>query len=162
MSGSKIDFQDTEVSFRQKSDADLRMQYLLFKAMNSRFLVQMGKVGSEIAQALRLPIGWALKPTLYRHFVVGETLETSVPALEKLYKLGAQGVMDYSAEGGSSRQEIEHNFEENLAAVRFTAQRPELSHAVFKVSGIGAVALLEKANEVDAPYPRRSRRSYQS
>lgn len=73
-----------------------------------------------------------------------------MPTLRKLHALGVCSVMDYSAEGGNSPSESRHNFLENLHAVRFAATHHEVSHAVFKVSGIGQVAVLEKANNPEA------------
>lgn len=146
-----IDFKNTKIAFGHKSDRDLQMQYLLFKGMSSGGLVKVGKWASDIAARYNIPIGWALKPTLYRHFVTGETLSSSLPTLRKLHTLDVQGVMDYSAEGGDSADESEENFNKNMEAVLFTADNKELSHAVFKVSGIGKVEILEKANNPDTP-----------
>lgn len=150
MSTNKVDFRNTEVAFANKSDKDLRVQRMLFKGMSSNRLVNFGKWMSDTATKLHIPVGWALKPTLYRHFVTGETLESSLPTLREQYSLGVQGVMDYSAEGGDTAEESEMSFQRNLEAVNFTADHKELSHAVFKVSGIGRVAVLERANDPDA------------
>lgn len=150
MDKKEINFRDTEVAFAHKNNRDLRVQYLLFKGMGSNRMVQMGKWASELAGRLGIPVGWAVKPTLYRHFVTGESLRSSIPAIAKLYALGVQGVMDYSAEGGSSEEVIEENFAQNLQAVSFASEREEISHAVFKVSGMGEVAVLEKANDPNA------------
>lgn len=150
MGKNLIDFRDTEVAFAQKSDHDLKVQYWLFKGMSSSGFVNFGKTMSDVAQKLNIPVGWALKPTLYKHFVTGETLEASLPTLREQYAQGVKGVMDYSAEGGDSEAESQENFDRNMDAVRFTAQHEELSHAVFKVSGIGKVEVLEKANDPNA------------
>ena len=144
---TKVDFRDTATAFAQKSDCDLKMARLLFRGMGSPTLLNLGKFGAYLSTRFGLPIGWALRPTLYKHFVTGETLGDSLPKLRKLYSQGVQGVMDYSAEGGANDEDTLDNFLQNMKAVRFAGQHPEVSHAVFKVSGLGMVPALIKAQE---------------
>lgn len=147
MSRQKVDFRDTAAAFAQKDDCELKMVRLLFRGMASPALLSLGKFGAYLSTTFGLPIGWALRPTLYKHFVAGETLRDSLPKLRKLYSGGLQGVMDYSAEGGDNEEDTLDNFVHNQKAVRFAARHPEVSHAVFKVSGLGMVPVLIKAQE---------------
>ena len=142
-----LDFTNTEVAFALKSTSELKQAALLFKALSYPRLVGAGKVASDLSSRLHLPVGWALKPTIYRHFVAGETLVKSLPAVRRIYAQGAQCVMDYSAEGGDTDAATRDNYEANLRAVRFVGTHPELSHAVFKVSGIAKVPALVKFSE---------------
>lgn len=150
MSSKKLDFRNTEVAYADKSDADLRMAELLFRTIANPAVVKLGKVGANVAGALHMPLGWALRPTIYKHFVGGESLEQSKKTLERLNQRGVQAVMDYSAEGGDDKETIEKTFQANMKAVRFAHNNPAVSHAVFKVSGICKVAVMEKANDPDA------------
>lgn len=73
-----IDFQNTEVAFSDKSNHDLRMTELLFKTIaRASTIVKLDKFGAKVASTLHIPLGWALRPTIYQHFVGGETLEKS-------------------------------------------------------------------------------------
>lgn len=150
MSSNDLNFRNTEVAYADKSDKDLRMAELLFKTIGSPAIVKLSKWGTKIAQTLRLPLGWILRPTIYHHFVGGESLELSKPTLEKLRKRGVQAVMDYSAEGGDDAATIEKTFQANMEAVRFADNNSSLSHAVFKVSGLCKVSTMEKANDPNA------------
>ena len=143
----KVDFTNTATAFVQKSDFDLKMARILFKGMASPALLKLGKFGAYLSSNYGIPIGWALRPTLYNHFVTGETLGDSLPKLRRLFSQGVQGVMDYSAEGGDSEEDTLDNYRNNLKAVRFAANHEEVSHAVFKVSGLGMVPVLIKAQE---------------
>lgn len=69
------DFDDTATAFAGKSDGGMRNAVMLFGMMRHPGIVKTGKRLAGIAAALRLPTGWALKPTLYRQFVGGETLQ---------------------------------------------------------------------------------------
>ena len=150
MNNINLDFRNTEVAYADKSDRDLRMAELLFRTIGSPTIVKMGKWATKVAHALNIPLGWALRPTIYRHFVGGESLQDSKPTLAKLTKRGVQAVMDYSAEGGDDDATIEETFQANMEAVRFAHNNPSLSHAVFKVSGLCKVSTMERANNPDA------------
>ncbi|MBR8704182.1 hypothetical protein [Porphyromonas levii] len=147
MDNINIDFQNTEVAYADKSNGELQTAELLFRTIGSPTIVKLGKWGTKIAGLLNLPLGWALRPTIYRHFVGGESLQDSKQTLERLTKRGIQAVMDYSAEGGDDEATIEKTFQANMEAVRFAHHNPSLSHAVFKVSGLCSVATMEKAND---------------
>lgn len=150
MGGLKIDFCNTEVAYAGKSDKDLKMAELLFRSIGNLTVVKLGKWATKLATTLRIPLGWALRPTIYRHFVGGESLKDSKVTLEQLSQRGVQAVMDYSAEGGSDEATIEETFQANMEAIRFAHNNDKLSHAVFKVSGLCHVSIMEKANDPNA------------
>jgi proline dehydrogenase len=141
-----IDFKNTEVAFRSKSNVDLRRAQILFKCMNSRRLVACGKIVSEAAAALHLPIGWALKPTIYKQFVGGENLEECIPVAQALCKSGVYSIFDNSVEGGGSAAALQANFDEALRSIAFCKAQPKVAYAVFKPTALAPTELLEKAS----------------
>ncbi|MDO4771343.1 proline dehydrogenase family protein [Porphyromonas sp.] len=142
-----IDFSNTQTAFEGKSDADLKSAELLFRAMASNTLVKTGKLFSNVAASIHFPIGWALRPTIYKHFVGGESLQDTHHTLEKLGTGGVSAVLDYSAEGGSSEKDINATYEETLRSLHFAKGNPHVSHGVFKPSGVGPVSVLEKLTQ---------------
>jgi proline dehydrogenase len=60
----KVSFDNTKVAFANKTDFDLKKGYWLFKLVSSPTLVKLGKYSVNLALALRIPIGWALKNVL--------------------------------------------------------------------------------------------------
>lgn len=147
MTNFSIDLRDTATAFAQKSNTALRVARLLFRGMGSPTLLSLGELGARLSSTVGLPIGWAQRPTLYKHFVTGETLADSLPKLRRLYSQCVQGVMDYSAEGGGNDEDTPDNYLQNLKAVRFATRHEKVSHAVIKVNGIGEVPVLIKAQE---------------
>ncbi len=139
-----IDFTNTKTAFEGKSDADLRRAEVLFRAMASTAVVKTGKVLSNIALGLKIPIGWALRPTIYKHFVGGESLENTRHTLESLGRRGVSAVLDYSAEGGSTEKDIEATYAETLRSLMFAKGNRYVSHGVFKPSGVGPAEVLKK------------------
>lgn len=139
-----IDFSNTHIAFEGKSDRDLKKAEILFKTMASTSLVKIGKILSNIALSIKFPIGWALRPTIYKHFVGGESLENTRKTLEKLGRRKVKAVLDYSAEGGSTEKDIEETYHETVRSLMFAKNNPHISHGVFKASGIGPVDVLKK------------------
>jgi len=79
-----LDFNNTEIAFASKSNNDLRNAYILFKAMSSSVVVKAGKGVTEFATGIGFPLSWAVKPTLYRQFVGGETLQEASKTVGRL------------------------------------------------------------------------------
>jgi proline dehydrogenase len=141
-----IDFKNTQIAFESKSNADLRRAKILFSCMQRGWIVKTGKFLAETAAIVHFPISWALKPTIYRHFVGGESLEESVAVAEKLAKTGVFSIFDYSVEGGGTENIIKDNFDEVMHSIIFAKEHKNVAFAVFKPTSLVAAELLEKAS----------------
>ena len=97
--------------------------------------------------ALRIPIGWAIRPTIYSHFCGGETIEGCEEQVDKLHRSGVRTILDYSAEGKETEDELESTFEAILEAIKATDQDNRHAFGVFKVSGIAPTVILELVSE---------------
>ena len=97
------DFNNTEQAFRHLSDRELRKALLLFRTVGSPSLVRLGKVLMNVALALRIPLGWAIKPTVYAHFCGWETIAESEGTVAQLARGRVHTILDYSAEGERER-----------------------------------------------------------
>ena len=139
------DFNNTQIAFAAKSQADLRRAYWLFRTIASPFVVGAGKIFTNFALALRLPVGWAVKPTLYRQFVGGETIGDCIPAVRELQKYNVKAILDYSVEGGESEAYMEAVLQETLRTVEHAASDPNVPIAVFKPTAFAPSHILEKA-----------------
>jgi proline dehydrogenase len=138
-----IDFEDTRTAFHIKSNGDLRRAYALFKLISYPILVKIGNPVIRVLSAIRFPIGWIVKPTAFRQFVGGETLEACQPVVEKLKAARVFSILDFSVEGGESDKAIEAALEETLRAVRHAGKNPDIPFAVFKPTAFGSNKALE-------------------
>jgi len=120
----EFNFEDTKTAFRIKSDRDLRRAYILFKLISFPILVKIGNPVIKVCSALRIPIGWIVKPTAFKHFVGGETLEDCQPAVEKIKTANVYSILDYSVEGKESDKAISAALEETLRAVKMQERIP--------------------------------------
>lgn len=138
-------FNNTEIAFITKTNNQLIKAWWLFKIVSSPFLVKAGKHFINFANAIRLPIKWLIKPTIYSHFCGGENLEECSPTVEILSKHNVKSILDYSVEGKEADEDIELAMQETLKAIEHAAGNPEIPFAVFKPTAFAPFHILEKA-----------------
>lgn len=139
-------FENTEIAFAYKSDKELRKAYLLFKLVGSPLLVKLGKIATNILLYLRLPISWAIKPTIYSHFCGGETIGESTLVADRLKDYGVKVILDYSVEGKERPEDIRAALEETLRTIENAAGNPNIPFAVFKPTAFTTGNILEKVS----------------
>ncbi len=144
-------FDNTELAFRHLSDGDLRRGRVLFELLSRPILVRVGSFFARLALVLRMPISWAIKPTVYAQFCGGETIEESEGKIEMLHKNGVKTILDYSAEGVTTEAELDSTCDEILAAVKAAGNDPRHAFSVFKPSGLSLHELLAKPNRKFSP-----------
>lgn len=137
-------FDNTELAFRHLSDGDLRRGRVLFELLSRPILVTVGSFFAKLALALRIPISWAIKPTVYAQFCGGETIEESEDKIEMLHKNGVKTILDYSAEGVTTEAELDSTCDEILSAVNAAGNDHRHAFSVFKPSGLSLHELLAK------------------
>jgi proline dehydrogenase len=147
MSDFKLDFQDTATAFADKSNAELKEKYRLFKLMNSPFLNSLGTRAAKFALSLGLPVEGLIKNTVFEHFCGGETIEESEPAIRKLGESHIGTILDYSIEGKSEEADFERTKEEIIRTIKRAKDDPNIPFAVFKVTGIAPLGTLEKLSK---------------
>lgn len=146
-----IDFEDTQTAFSIKSDRDLRRAYILFKLISYPILVKIANPVIRFCSTFRIPIGWIVKPTAFKHFVGGETLEACQPAVEKLKTANVYSILDYSVEGKENEKAIEAALQETLRAIRHAGSNPDIPFTVFKPTAFGNARALEILSGASVP-----------
>lgn len=141
-----LSFDDTKIAFQSKSDNDLQRAHALYKAIGKNNLVKAGNSIARAALRLHLPLNWAVKPTLYRQFVAGETIDRCVPVVRNLEKYNVKAILDYSVEGSEERDKIEATLEETMRTVQNAAHDDNIPFAVFKPTAFAKNKVLEKAS----------------
>jgi len=141
-----ITFESTEIAFAHKSNKELRKANFLFKTMASNFMVKFGKVMTNFALKIHFPVGWIFKPTIYSHFVGGETIEDCEKNVRILEKYNVKAILDYSVEGEASEENIKSTLAETLKSIRNAASDKNIPFAVFKPTAFAADNILEIAS----------------
>ena len=140
----KINFDNTEIAFRNKTNSELNQAYWLFKIISSNFLTQVGPPITNFLLNVGFPIQGAIKATIFKQFCGGETIEECEKTIEQL-SLGNVGtILDYSVEGEDEEEVFDFTCEEIIRTINRADGDPRVPITVFKITGIGRFALLEK------------------
>lgn len=142
-----LDFDNTQIAFSSKSEAELKNAYILFNTIKYPALVKSASLASNVAIKIKFPLSWAVKPTLYKQFVGGETLEDCNKIIDHLKQFNVRSTLDFSAEGEQTPEGIEATFQETIRSIDFAKGNDNLAYAVFKPSTITTDELLAKASE---------------
>lgn len=143
-------FNDTAQAFQHLTDAELRRAVALFSLIGKPWLVNVGSALANLALALRIPLGWAVRPTVYAHFCGGESIGDSDDTVAKLAAHNVRTILDYSAEGQSAEADLDATCSEVLATIHAADGDARHAFAVFKVSGLSSNVLLEKVGKAMA------------
>jgi proline dehydrogenase len=139
-----LNFDNTEVAFRNKSNAALNGAYWLFKIISSNFLTKVGPPVTNFFLNIGLPIKGLIKATIFKHFCGGETITECENTIAQLYEGKVGTILDYSVEGEEEEAVFDFTCDEIIRTIRRAAGDPRIPITVFKVTGIGRFALLEK------------------
>lgn len=139
----KLDFNNTEVAFTGKSDRDLRESWWLFKIIAEPWVVRIGSVLTNIALAIRFPVSWLIKPTIFKHFCGGETVAESRETVAHLAKGKVKSILDFSSEGKETDQDFDRCKAEIISVIEESRKNKNIAFAVFKPTGLSSLQLLE-------------------
>lgn len=142
-----LSFDNTEIAFKYKTKSDLSRARLLFKTIANPGLVKIGKSLTYFALNMHLPIAWAIKPTLYKHFVGGETLAECEKTVELLSKYNVKSILDYSVEGGKNLESMQRTLDETLRSVIHASKHKNIPFSVFKPTAFASQEVLTLASE---------------
>ncbi len=137
-------FNNTEVAFAIKSDAELEKAYWLFKMIKSESLVKLGTGVTKFALKHHFPVEALIRTTVFDHFCGGVNEKDSLPVVDKLYTKGVYGILDYSVEGAETDESFDKTLQKNLELISFAKDREEIPFAVFKPTGMGRFEIYEK------------------
>ncbi len=141
-----IQFDNLETAFRYKSDQELKFAYWLFRMVGSPVLVKLGKAFTNLAITLHLPIAWLIKPTIYRHFCGGESIEECMKVSRNMEKYDVKCILDYSVEGGESPAAIRAAMDETLRTIENARINRSIPFTVFKPTAFTLEHILENGS----------------
>lgn len=142
-----ISFENLEVAFASKSDAELKKMYLIFATVNNNLAVSVGTKLANWSFALGLPIKGIMKKTMFGHFCGGEDINDCQHALDNLSKYHIRTILDYSVEGEGDEVSFNATKNEILRTIERSAGDENIPFAVFKVTGLGDLGIMTKIQE---------------
>jgi len=139
-------FNNTEIAFSIKSDAELEKAYWLFKLIKNEPLVKLSTGLTKFALKNHIPIEGLIKTTVFDHFCGGVTEKDTLPLVNKLYERGVYSILDYSVEGADDEATFDKTLKKNIELIEFAKNRPEIPFVVFKPTGMGRFEIYEKVS----------------
>ncbi len=147
MTHPKVDFTNTQIAFQARNTKELRNSYLLFKAIGYNWLVQTGPALVDIGFKIGLPIKGIIKKTVFHQFCGGESVTDCELTIQQMHQFGVGTILDYSVEGEEQESVFEITANEIIKTIEKAHNNPAIPFSVFKVTGVGRFALLQKVNE---------------
>lgn len=141
-----INFSDTATAFRNMSNFQLRKSYVLFSTLAKPWIVQVGKVLSEFAFRTHLPVKGLIKATVFNQFCGGETIKDCSDSIDELIAVGVGSILDYSVEGKETEKDFDRTKDTVCRTIEYAASKTGVPIAVFKPTGMGRFALLQKVS----------------
>jgi proline dehydrogenase len=147
MSEFHLDLEDTATAYVDKSDAELKEKYRLFKMLNSPFLNALGTRATNFALSIGLPIQGLIKSTIFEQFCGGETIEECEDAIKTLGRRNIGAILDYSVEGMSTEEAFDNTKAEIIRTIHRAKDDDNIPFSVFKVTGIAPLGTLERLSK---------------
>lgn len=139
------DFENTEIAFASKTDAQLKETYRLFQLMNNAMLVRIGQKIAIPAVKYHFPFASLLvRKTIFKQFCGGTSLLDSLPVIEHLQKYRVRTILDYGAEGKEKDEDFNKAMNETVRALEFAKNNPSIKAVSTKVTGLTYNNLLVK------------------
>lgn len=138
-----LSFDDTEIAFAHKSDAELWRSYLLFRAINNPQIVKKGTSIAVWAIDKHLPITPFVKYSVYAQFCGGESLKKAVETLNKMAQYNLKTMLDYGVEAKKTEKDFDKTTKQLLKAVAFAGRRSDVPVVSIKITGLGRFELFE-------------------
>ena len=155
-------FENTEIAFRSKNDADLNRAFWLFKIIGNPSVVKFGKWATNLALSISLPIDLIIKKTIFKQFCGGTTIQDCEQTIQQLSSYNIGTILDYSVEGKIKEEDFEKTTDEIIATIVRASKDTKIPYAVFKVTGIATFSLLEKANCIENELTENEKKSFAS
>jgi len=151
-------FDNTQFAFESKSDKDLKKAYYLYKLIGSPTLTSFGTSFFKLPFAVDLPfVKSAIRETIYKQFVGGETPEESVLVANKLFKYHVSSILDYSIEGLTEEKQFDEVRNVILHLVDVAKDNPSIPFVVFKPTAFGKIDLFEKVGKKETLTPEEEK-----
>lgn len=140
-------FENTEIAFRRKTDAELTHSYRVFKLINNNILARVGPLLTTLAIKMGLPVTGLIRKTVFKQFCGGETIEDCKPVIDNLWSARVGTILDYSVEGAQEEESYTKAAAEIVKTIQRSASDERIPLTVFKLSGLARYGLLEKISE---------------
>ena len=129
--------------------------------MNNPVIAALSTRAALLAYKIHLPISWAVKQTIFKHFCGGETLEECEKTIQELGSNGIGSTLEYSVENDEGDKFFENTTEEIIKAIHFATKNPYANSIAIKPTGLMSHKLLAQGNAKTRHVETRHASSYE-
>jgi proline dehydrogenase len=137
-------FENTQVAFAAKSNAQLAKSKALFSLMANNALVSAGSALANLAIGLHLPVSGLFKFTIYNQFCGGETFNECKRTIAKLETQHVGVLLNYGVELKETEADFDKTIDRNIEALEFAGNNKSVKALCVKITGFGRFGLFEK------------------
>lgn len=142
----QLDFDNTEVAFKRKSDKDLFKASWLFRLVggfSNKRIARLGAFLANLSLKVKLPfIRWIM----FEHFCGGETIEECRAIASALADDNVNTLLDHCVEALATETALDESRDEIIRNVYEAKNSERMPFCVFKVTSVARYALLEKVS----------------
>ncbi len=142
-----VDFDNTQLAFQAKTDAQLRRTYWLYRMVDSPFLTKVGPPILMTAFKLQLPIEGMVRNSLFELFCGGISLKDTIKTSQMLFNYKVYTILDYSVEGEKNEAGFDTTMAEIIDALKHGGGMQEVAFSACKLTGLASIDLLEKVQK---------------
>ena len=141
-------FNNTQIAFADKTDAQLRKAYWMFKAIEQPVVTKLGISALNFTVEKNFPfVTDIVKKTLFEQFCGGETREQSMKVVKQMFKRHVGSIFDYAIEGKAEETVFDETCEEIKQNIKFAEGNPAIPFVVFKPTGFGRIEIYEEVGK---------------
>lgn len=141
-------FNNTQLAFADKTDAQLKKAYWMFKLIEQPALTKIGTNILNFTVQNNFPFaGDVVKATLFEQFCGGETREESMQVVSQMFRRGVGSIFDYSIEGKEEEAIFDAVCNEIKDIIRFSVGNPAIPFIVFKPTAFGRIDIYEEVGK---------------
>lgn len=138
-------FNNTKIAFADRSDAQLRKAYWMFKAIEQPAITNLGISALNFTVKNNFPLVTGIvRNTLFEQFCGGETREESMKVVKQMFKRHVGSIFDYAIEGKAEEKIFDETCEEIKQNIKFAEGNPAIPFVVFKPTGFGRIEIYEE------------------
>lgn len=135
-------FNNTQIAFADKTDAQLKKAYWMFKAIEQPIVTKVGISALNFTISNNFPfVTDIVKKTLFEQFCGGETREESMKVVKQMFKHHVGSIFDYAIEGKAEEKVFDETCEEIKQNIKFAEGNPAIPFVVFKPTGFGRIEI---------------------
>lgn len=133
-----ISFTNTQIAFAHLSSKELLRAKKLFTIISMPLIMSVWHFLLKIASKLGIDV----RPSIYKHFIGGESLEECKPIVEKLWNYRIYSIPYHSVESVESGSSILENYREIYNNIQFSIGNPKIAFTVFRPTCIISARIL--------------------